>query len=56
MLIKPFIKSLNLSGNSMYVLPHNGLKIEILTYSASIDSITQPDPSLIYSSILYKIY
>ena len=38
----------------MYVLPDNGLKIEILTYSASIYSTTQPDPSLIHLSILYK--
>ena len=39
----------------MNVLPDNGLKIEIFTYSASIDSITQPDPALIQLSILYKI-
>ena len=31
----------------MYALPDNGLKIEIFTYSASTDSITQPDSSLI---------
>ena len=54
-LIKPFIDFLNLLGNLMYMLPDNGLKIEILTYSASIESITQPDPSLIQLLILYKI-
>ena len=31
----------------MYELADNGLQIEILIYSASIDSITQPDPLLI---------
>ena len=40
----------------MYDLPDNGLYIEILTYSASIDSIIQPDPSLILLSIPLKIY
>ena len=40
-----------LCGNSMYVLPDNGLKTEIFLYSESADSITQQDPSL----ILYKI-
>ena len=55
MLIKPFIEFLNLSGNLMYELPNNGLQIEILTYPPSIDSITQPDPSLIQLSILYEI-
>ena len=54
-LIKPFIEFFNLRGNSTYVLPINGLKTEILTYSASIDSITQTDPSLTQLSILYKI-
>ena len=38
----------------MYVFPDNGLKIELLTYSASTDSNTQPDPSLIQLSILWK--
>ena len=46
-LIRPFIESLNLQGNSMYVLPNNGLKIETFTYSASTDSVTDPNPSLI---------
>ena len=46
-LIKSFTEFLNLRGNSMYALPDNGLKIEIFTYSASTDSITQPDSSLI---------
>ena len=41
---------INLVGNSMYVLPDNGLSIGILTYSASIDSIVQSDPSLIQLS------
>ena len=54
-LIKPFIEVFNLRGNSTYVLPINGLKTEILKYSASIDSITQPDPLLTQLSILYKI-
>ena len=40
----------------MYVLPDNKLKTEILTYSASIDSIAEPDLSLIQLSILYRIY
>ena len=38
----------------MYELPDNGLFIEILTYSTSIDSIIQSDPSLIQLSILLK--
>ena len=54
-LIKPFIEVFNLRGNSTYVLPINGIKTEILKYSASIDSITQPDPLLTQLSILYKI-
>ena len=44
-----------LLGKLMYELPDNGLKTEILTYSVSIDSVTQPDPSLIQLSVLYKI-
>ena len=36
----------------MHVFPDNGLTTEILTYAASIDSLTQP---LIQLSILYKI-
>ena len=47
---------INLVGNSMYVLPDNGLSIGILTYSASIDSIIQSDPSLIQVSIILKIF
>ena len=39
----------------MYVLPENGLKIDIFTCYTSTDLITQPDPSLIQLSILYKI-
>ena len=39
----------------MYMLSDNELKTERFTYSASIDSITQPDPSLIQLSVLYKI-
>ena len=54
-LIIPFIEFFNPSGKSMYVLPINGLKTEIFTYWASIDSISQPDPSLIQLSIPYKI-
>ena len=38
----------------MYELPGNGLKLEILTYSVSIDSIIQPNPSLIQLSVLLK--
>ena len=38
----------------MYVLPDNGLKIEIFTYSESTDSIIQPGSSLIPLSILHK--
>ena len=40
----------------MYVPPNNGLKPKILTYSVSIDSITQLDHSLIQLLILYKIF
>ena len=36
-LIKPFFASFNLSGNSIYELPDNGLQIEILICSASFD-------------------
>ena len=54
-LIRPFIEFLNLTGNSIYELPDNGLKMYIFTYSLFIHSITQPDPSLIQLSILYKI-
>ena len=44
MLIEPFIDFFfNLLGNSMY----DRLKAKILTNSASIDSVTQPDSSLI---------
>ena len=39
----------------MYELPDNGLQIEILIYSASIDSIVQSDPSLIQLSVLLKL-
>ena len=56
-LIKPFVEFLNLQGNSVYTIFDNGLKTEILTYSASFDnSITKPDPSLMQLSIQYKIY
>ena len=55
-LIKLFIEFLNVGENSKYVLPDNGLKTEVLIYSASIDSITQLYSSLIQWSILYKIY
>ena len=51
-LIKPFIEFFNPQGNAMYMFPDNGLTTEILTYAASIDSLTQP---LIQLSILYKI-
>ena len=40
----------------MYELAADGLKTEILTYSASTDSITQLDPSLIRLSILHKTF
>ena len=54
-LMKLFIEFLNLTGNLMYELADNGLKAKILTYSASTDSVTQPDPSFIQLSILCKI-
>ena len=38
----------------MYVLPDNGLKIAIFTYSESADSIIQPGSSLIQLSIVHK--
>ena len=53
-LIRPIFEFLNLLDNFMYELPDNGLQTEILTYSASIDSIMQPDHSLIQLSILLK--
>ena len=53
-LISPFFELFNLLGNSIYVPPHNGLKIEILIYSPFIFSIVQVDPSSIQLSILYK--
>ena len=59
-LIRPFIRFLNLQSNLMYVLPDSGLKIEIFMYSASTDSNTQLDPSLIQlffgKEFLEKIY
>ena len=39
----------------MYVLPNYELKVEIFTYSASTDLVSQLDPSLIQLSIQYKI-
>ena len=45
----------NLSDNSTNVLAAYGPYIEIFTYSLFIDSIIQPDPSLIQLSILYKL-
>ena len=42
-----FFEFLDLPGSSVYQLPDNGLQIETLTYSASIDLIIQPDLSLI---------
>ena len=53
--IRPFIEFFNSLSNSMEELGDNGLETEILIYSASIDSIIRPDPSLIQLSILYKI-
>ena len=44
----------NLSGNSVYVLPDNGLQIEILVHSASIYSVVQAGASLIKLFSLYK--
>ena len=38
----------------MYEFPDNRLQIEILTYSASIESITHQDHSLIQLSIPLK--
>ena len=45
-LIKFFIEVFNLLRNLMYVLPDNRSKTEALTYFSFIDSITQPDSSL----------
>ena len=53
--MKPFFEFFNSLGNSTNVLPVNGLCKEIFTYSPFIDSIIQPDLSLIQLSILYKI-
>ena len=44
-LIRSTIEFLNVRDSSMYVPPSNRLKIEMFTYSASTDSITQPNPS-----------
>ena len=52
--IRPFFEFLNLSGNSIYTFPDNELQIEILTYSASIDQIIQPNLSLIQLAILLE--
>ena len=53
-LIKSLIEFLNLRDNSMYVINvFNGLKAEILTYSASNDSGNQLSPWLIEWLILY---
>ena len=54
--MKPFIEFLNTRDNSVYVLPYNGLKIEIFSYSLSTYLTTQPDSSLIQSSILYRTF
>ena len=43
--IRPFTEFLNLRGSLICVLPDSGIKTEILNYSASFDSITQPDTS-----------
>ena len=45
--IRLFIEFLNLRGNLMYLLLDNGLEIQALAYSPSIDSVIQPDPSII---------
>ena len=50
-----FIAFLNLLDNLMYELAVNGLKIEILSYSAFIYSIAQADSSLIQLSVLQKL-
>ena len=42
-----FFEFFNLSSNSLYELPDNGLWIEVLTYSVFIDSIIQPITNLI---------
>ena len=49
-LIRHFLSFFHFISNSVNVFPDNGLKIEILTYSVSIDSITQPDTSSIQIS------
>ena len=50
-----FFELFNSLGNSKTELPITGLYFEMFTYSPLIDSIIQPDPSLIQLSILYKI-
>ena len=54
--MRPFTTFYNLWRNSMYVLPDNGLNIEIFTYSLFTNSITKTDPSLTQLSILNKIF
>ena len=49
-----FLEFPNLSGSSIYELPDNRLQIETLTYTPSIDSITQSDSLLIQLSVLLK--
>ena len=53
-LIRSFSEILNLLGNLMYEIPDKGLQVETFTYSLSVDSIIQTDPSLIQLSILLK--
>ena len=39
----------------MWEIPDKGLKVEIIMYKESIDSIIQADPWLNHLSMLYKI-
>ena len=55
MLMSPFFVFFNSAGNLMQEPPDKGLKVEMLMYWESVDSIIQPDTSLIQFSILYKI-
>ena len=54
--MKPFIEFLNTRDNSVYLLSYNGLKIEVFSCSLSTYLTTQPDSSLIQSSILYRTF
>ena len=56
MLVSSLFELLNFAGNFTWELPDNGLEVEMLMYWDFINSIINPDPSLIQLSIPYKIF